>query len=105
MSQKAQQKIQRVSEISSESDAQAQLWLDAQQNRVRSTYSAVGDCLSAFSQWLRVWPSVHLWLSNEDISSQSMHQLADTQGLVGEIHALKSFMSVIKVLSRHFMMW
>ncbi len=101
MSLDAQQKIQRVSSISVESDLQAQQWLKAQHNRVRLTFSAVGDCLSAFSQWLRIWPSVHLWLSNEDICSQSMYQLADTQGLIGENHALKSFMSVIKVLCKH----
>ena len=93
-------RIHRVQNTSEQSRQEAEAWLNAQQASLTKAYDVVSACVASSNRWLRVWPLLHLWLSGEHASTQSIHASADAQGLVGELLALSRYTSVVKVRGR-----
>lgn len=90
-------RIQRVRGTNDRSRAEAEKWVSEQQENLSKAYDVVSSCVSSTNRWLRLWPMLHLWLSAEHASTQSIHANAASQGLVGELLALCRYASVIKV--------
>ena len=88
------QKVEGVKEVSS---TEAGIWLKVQQENLSKAYEVVRKCVSSTSQWVRIWPILHLWLSGEHASTQSIHSSATIQGLAAELLALNRYASVTKV--------
>lgn len=90
-------RISRVENTSERSRQEAEAWLGTQQASLAKAYDVVSACVASSNRWLRVWPLLHLWLSGEHASTQSIHASAEAQGLVGELLALSRYASVVKV--------